>query len=108
MISKPYAWLLTGSKHYKDSVVLTKESAERRLAERGRDSATIEPLYRDPSKTIAAQQIVLDQIAAALGVETGDVEGIGREIERLKKAVAKYAGLHIDDLHEALAGGEAV
>ena len=44
-------------------------------------------------ETVRCQQLVLDQIAQALGLETGDVDGIGREIERLKKDAERYRWL---------------
>ncbi len=50
-------------------------------------------ILNNQASTIAAQQQVLDQIAAALGVETGDVDGIGREIERLQQDAARYRWL---------------
>jgi len=45
------------------------------------------------NETIRCQQIVLDQIAAALGVEVGDVEGIGHAIEDLVEHNEYLAGL---------------
>jgi len=88
-------------------------------------------LAKDQAETIAAQQQVLDQIAAALGVETGDVEGIGQEIEGLKEALKQIVEAEVytsptatdfgisecrgrlvwnmkDIARKALAGGEAV
>lgn len=57
------------------------------------------------AETIAAQQQVLDQIAAALGVETGDVEGTGLAIERLKKghaAMCEALPLVLKQLEDAM------
>lgn len=41
--------------------------------------------YDRQAETIRCQQQVLDQIAHALGLEPGDVDGIGAAIERLKQ-----------------------
>ena len=40
------AWLIEGSRVFVDSVAMTEESARKRIAERGKDSATTAPLVR--------------------------------------------------------------
>lgn len=45
-LGEPAAYLITGSRIYKDTCTMTLSIAEQAIAQRGNDGSRIEPLYR--------------------------------------------------------------
>lgn len=45
---EPAAWLITGSRAFRDTVVTSESTADRRLSERGDDGSYKVPLYAAP------------------------------------------------------------
>jgi hypothetical protein len=45
---EPAAWLITGSRAFRDTVVTSEATADRRLSERGDDGSCKVPLYAAP------------------------------------------------------------